>query len=99
MYKPALIVVLVALNLALLAALAFVAPGPTPAYAQAVPQADNYVLVTGKIQDDHDALYLLDLASRTLHVLTLDMNSRRLQYRGSRSLIADFARTPVRSTP
>lgn len=93
MYKPALIVVLVALNLALLTALAFVAPGPAPAYAQAVPQAGNYVLVTAKIQDDHDALYLLDLASRTLHALTFDMNTRRLQYRGARSLLADFART------
>jgi hypothetical protein len=49
-------------------------------------------MVTGKVMDDYDALYLVDLNTRTLHVLTIDPTKRRLQYRGYRSLAADFRR-------
>jgi hypothetical protein len=98
MYKRLLTVLLVGLNLALLAGIVFVAPGTgvSAAYAQAVPQGANYLLVTGKVQDDYDALYLIDLAQRTLHVFTINETTRRIEFRGSRDLSVDFGRTTAR---
>lgn len=91
-----LIILLVGINLALLAALLLVNPGPSIALAQAVPQAGNYVMVTGKIQDDFDAIYLVDLNSRTLHGFTVkNTTPHKLEYHGYRSLLADFRRLPA----
>jgi hypothetical protein len=90
-----LIILLAGINLALLAALLWINPGPSIAIAQPVPMAGNYVMVTGKIQDDYDAIYLMDLSSRTLHGFTLKVTTpHKLEYHGYRSLLADFRRLP-----
>ena len=95
MDKRVVMVGLVGVNLVLLAALLFVSPGPQAAVAQSVSQGGNYMVVTGKIYDDHDALYLIDLNTRTLHAFTFSQTRRQLEYRGARSLLTDFRRTPV----
>ena len=92
MLRRTLLVLLLGVNLALVAAMLFITPGPPVAHAQGVAQGGNYIMVTGKVMDDYDALYLVDLNTRTLHVLTIDPTQRRLQYRGYRSLVADFRR-------
>ena len=92
MLRRTLFVLLLGVNLALVAAMLLITPGPPAAHAQAVAQGGNYIMVTGKVMDDYDALYLVDLNTRTLHVMTIDPTQRRLQYRGYRSLVADFRR-------
>jgi len=101
MLRRTLFVLLLGVNLALVAAMVLITPGPPVAHAQAVARGGNYIMVTGKVMDDYDVLYLVDLNTRTLHALTLEFTQRRLQYGGYRSLVADFRRatapSPTRS--
>lgn len=68
MSKRSLLVLLVGLNLALLAALILSVYTPPAAYAQAPGRSGDYLLVSGRIQAEHDAVYLFDLRNRLLHV-------------------------------
>lgn len=91
MSKRVLIVALVGVNLALLAALVICANPPRAAYGQAVAAAGNMLMLTGEIQDGYDALYLVDLPRREMHVFTPEKSRRgRLVYRDTRSLKRDF---------
>ena len=100
MLRRTLFVLLLGVNLALVAAMLLIAPGLPAAHAQAVAQGGNYIMVTGRIMDDYDVLYLVDLNTRTLHALTIEFTQRRLENRGYRSLVADFRRatTPAAGT-
>jgi len=91
MSKRTCLVLLVGVNLFLLAALAFtVFPGPK-AYAQRVGISGNYMMVTAEIQDGYDALYLVDVAERRMHVLTIEKGGAgRLQHNDFRDLKVDF---------
>ena len=99
MVKNWLVVALVAVNLTLLAVLLFISPGPAPANAQPIAQNGNYLMVTGKIQNDRDAVYVVDLNSRTLHALSFDATTKKLEYRGYRNLFTDFRRPAARTNP
>lgn len=92
MTKRGLIVVLVGLNLALGAALILSAWEPPTAMAQVAPLGQNYAVVAGEIRDGVDALYVLDLSQRRLHVFVpnRDLNNRRLFHAGYRDLQRDF---------
>ena len=92
MNKRTLIVILTGLNLLLLAAVVLVAFPPPKAHAQAAPLGQNYAMVAGEIRDGVDALYLIDLPRRRLHVLVpnRDLNNRRMIYAGGRDLQRDF---------
>ncbi|HVP11880.1 MAG TPA: hypothetical protein VMV94_11930 [Phycisphaerae bacterium] len=92
MTKRALIVLLVGVNLVLLATLVL-ASWPLPAaYAQPAPLGQNYVMVSGQINDQSDALYVVDVPQRRLHVFipNRDINNRRVFYVGFRDLQRDF---------
>lgn len=81
---------LVAANVLLLAGLLVVGSGPRVALAQGIGLADNYIMVTGRIQEDFEALYLIDMKDRTLHTFTFRKGTRELEYCGYRMLEQDF---------
>lgn len=87
--KYALIVGLVCLNVALLAALLLGSLTPT-ANAQVVGGGTDYLMMTGRVATDTDALYVLDLASQKLAVLKWDRTKKRLQQIAVKELPADF---------
>lgn len=92
MSKRSLVVLLAGVNLVLLATLILRSWNPPAAYAQAVPLGANYLMVAAEIRDGTDALYVLDLSQRRLHVYVPnnDMVNRRLFHRGYRDLEQDF---------
>lgn len=87
---------LVALNLLLLAVLGWkVFGGDSVARAQApAPGGGNYLAVTAAVSGmEWDALYVLDLGSRKLHAfIPNNVQTRQLQYLGSRELEKDLRR-------
>jgi hypothetical protein len=90
--KQTCLAALVCLNLALLIGLLAATIPPTPALAQNTGLAGNYLAVCGEIQDQYDALYMLDTRSRFLHAFWWDKGQKRLVYADSRDLERDFRR-------
>ena len=92
MSKRALIVLLLGLNLLILATLILSSWSLPAAYGQAVPLGQNYLMVAAEIRDGVDALYIIDLPQRRLHVFvpSRDQNDRRLFHVGFRDLQRDF---------
>lgn len=92
MTKRTLIVLLIGLNLLLAATFILTSWRLPTAYAQAAPLGQNYAMVTGEIRNGVDALYILDLPRRRMHVFvpSRDQNNRKLFYQGSRDLQRDF---------
>lgn len=88
--RDALIAVLVALNALLLAALFYSATPIKAANAQAVNLTGNYMVVAGEIQDQFDALYMIDARAHVLHAFTYDRGRRQLEYIDARNLDRDF---------
>lgn len=91
MSKTAWLKLLVGVNLALAGALILTRIPPRPAHAQQpAALADNYLVVTGQIQSDTDALYIVDTKERTLHTFTFRKGTRELEYGGFRMLERDM---------
>ncbi len=93
MTRRALIAALVGLNLLLMVALVLSAVGPPAAYAQIdAGRPGDFIAVTSEISGrDADALFLLDVAKRELHVFIPEgPQTRRLEYAGYRDLYDDF---------
>lgn len=90
MSKRSWIGLLVCVNLTLLVGLVLATTSPRSAFAQGTGLAGNYLAVTGEIQDQYDALYLLDLKNFVLHGFFYDRGPRRLAYAHSRDLNRDF---------
>ncbi len=88
--KNAWLALLVCVNLILLTGIVLVGHTPRTAMAQATGLAGNYLVVSGEIQDEFDALYLLDLRERTLHSFYFRKGTQDLQYAGYRLLEQDF---------
>lgn len=89
--KKAILVALVCLNAALAAVLVFQAAAP--AHAQVIGGGSNYVVVTGPIGTNTDALYVLDLASRRLRGFYFDRNAKKLvPTADGRDMKRDFGR-------
>ena len=93
--KQAIIVALVCLNASLLVALVFGAGTPA-ANAQVIGGGSNYIMLTGDIREDYDAVYILDLGKRRLAALKFDkrrgLEKGRLIPSGTRELPRDFGR-------
>jgi hypothetical protein len=86
--KRTLVVLLVCLNLALLAAVVVV--NVSPASAQTERGANDYIMVTAKVQSGLDAVYVIDLKTRRLAAWRFDQTAKKLvPYRG-RTLETDF---------
>lgn len=92
MSKSTWLSLLVCVNLVLLTGLVLCTYSPPAAYAQGTSLAGDYMVVAGEIQDQHDALYIIELRSRMLHVLYFDRGSKSLRYAGWRDLEQDFRR-------
>lgn len=92
MNRRSLVILLVGVNLTLLAALILTNGRLPVAYAQAAPLGQNYAIVAAEIRDGVDALYVLDMSTRRLHVFVPNRNltDRRLLYAGWRDLRRDF---------
>jgi hypothetical protein len=90
MNKTACLTLLVCVNLFLLTGMVLFGLPPTPAAAQGTGLAGNYIVVAGEIQSHFDALYLIDLKERTLHIFYFMKGSKTLEYAGYRDLERDF---------
>lgn len=90
MNKTTWIALLVCLNLVLLTGIVLCTYSPPTAFAQGTSLAGDYMVVAGEIQDQHDALYIIDVRNRLLHVLYFDRGSKSLRYAASRDLEQDF---------
>ncbi len=90
MTKSTVISVLVCLNLVLLTAVGLAAYSLPAAAAQGTGLSGNYAIVAGEIRDEYDALYVIDLRTRTLHAFYWDQGRRELVYSDWRDLERDF---------
>lgn len=90
MTKSTILALLVCANLLLFAALCLATYSPPVALAQGAGPADNYLVATGEVQDQHDVLYVIDERERTLHVFLWDRGRKKLVYSDFRSLERDF---------
>ena len=90
MSKSTALAGLVCLNLFLLTALCLASYSLPTAAAQGTGLAGNYMMVSGEIQDEYDALYVVDLRARTLHAFYWDKGRKQLVYSDWRSLERDF---------
>jgi hypothetical protein len=88
--KTSWLALLVCVNLVLLTGIVIFGVPPRAAAAQATGLAGNYLAVTGLMQSDLDALYLIDLHERTLHVFYFMQGSSELRWAGYRDLERDF---------
>jgi hypothetical protein len=90
MNKKTALSLLVCLNLVVLTSILLCSYSVPAAYAQGTGLAGDYMVVAGEIRDQHDALYIIDVRNRLLHVLYFDLGTRRLRYAASRDLERDF---------
>lgn len=90
MNKQTWISLLVCVNLALLTGVIVAATSLPAANAQATGLSGNYLAVCGEVQDQFDALYLIDSQSKTLHAFSWDRGEKHLRYAQSRDLRRDF---------
>jgi hypothetical protein len=90
MRKDGLLTLLICINLVLLTSIVFVQTTPRAAMAQGIGLADNYLMVTGEIQDEYDALYMIDMKERALHTFYFRRGSAELEWAGFRLLEQDF---------
>ncbi len=90
MTKSLAVSALVCMNLILATALFIFSAPPSAAHAQATGLSGNYMAVAAEVQDQYDALYLMDMRNRTLHVFTVDRGTKQLQYVDYRELERDF---------
>ena len=90
MSKSTWVALLVCLNLVLLTGIVLATYSSPAALAQGTGLAGNYMVVSGEIQNPYDALYILDLKSRTLHAFMWDVATKRLTYTDFRDLERDF---------
>ena len=91
--KNLILGLLVVLNLVLLSAVVIRAVDDRPAFAQqANISSANYLAVTAQIENDLDALYLIDVADRRLYMIVPSKGGRPVQLQGlaSRDLNDDF---------
>ena len=60
------------------------------ALAQGTALSNNYLVVAGQIQAQFDALYVIDVRERTLHIFYFLKGSNDLRWAGYRDLERDF---------
>ena len=92
--KRAAIVALLCLNAALLVMLVAGSGTEQKAYGQVI--ASNYLVVTGNIYSDYDAIYILDLSTRRLAAWRYEKRKRPYGMRAvaaGREMLRDFGRS------
>ncbi len=88
--KKALIVALVCINILLVAVL--VNFNATKAQAQTERGANNYIMVTGRVESSFEAVWLLDLKTRKLGAWRFDRTRKILVPYTGRILTTDFGK-------
>lgn len=86
--KRTLIVTLVCVNVVLLAAL--IGVNLNRAEAQTLRGGNDYIMATGKIEASFDAVYVIDLRTRSLAAWRFDRTAKRLRPYKGRKLASDF---------
>jgi hypothetical protein len=89
--KKALIVALVCINAALLLALVL-GYGTPPAKAQVAGGATDYLMVTGRLIGEADAVYIIDLAKRRMAAWRFDKTNNKMVPMSGHELKRDFDR-------
>lgn len=89
--KAAIIALLLVVNLCLLAAVILSVVESRPAWAgiakaQSMPGSPRYLMVTGRFQENDQALYVVSLETRMLASFTFDQGSKKIRYNGRISL-------------
>ena len=95
--KKMLIIALVCVNIVLLLALVFGTANIPQANAQ--PRrggGTDYLMITGDIGSDYEAVYIIDLAQRRLRGVKFDRSRKRLVPMQGRELESDFSRRSKR---
>lgn len=90
MNKRTWISLLICVNAALLTGIVLAATSPPTALAQATGLSGNYLAVCAQVQNQFDALYVIDMQSKRLHAFLWDKGRQQLDYASSRDLRADF---------
>lgn len=92
MKRSTVITALVCVNALLLFALVLSTTRPTPAFAQDAAPAlgTNYMFAAGEIQDQYDAVYMIDTRSRKLYAFAYDRGNKQLNLVDGRDLKRDF---------
>jgi hypothetical protein len=90
MKKETWIAALVCTNAALLAGIVLQTMPQRTALAQGAGLGANYMAVAGEVQDQYDALYVVDMKNHILHAFQFDRGQRMNTYVDSRSLKRDF---------
>lgn len=91
MNKSWCLTALVCLNLVFLTGLVMATTSPPAANAQvATGLSKNYMVVTGEVQDQYDAVYLVDMATKKLYAFTWDRGRKQLTLVSGRELRRDF---------
>lgn len=88
--KRAVIVVLVCVNVALLLTLMLGPTAPKKADAQVFGGASNYIVVTGKIGKDDEAVYVVDVARQQMLAWRFDDGNEKFHRFRGRELKKDF---------
>lgn len=91
--KTTVIVILMCVNVALLAALALGSPGK--AHGQVYGGGNDYLMITGQIASNYDAVYIIDMKKRQLRGWEFNRSRKRLVPIGQRDLRSDFRRTEM----
>ena len=87
--KKTAIIALVGINVVLLALV--IGRALPQAEAQTFRGASNYMIMTGQVENDYDAIFVLNLSKRSLKGWQLDRTTKRLTaMRGDRDLTKDF---------
>ena len=86
--KKALIVALVCINILLVAVL--VNFNATTAQAQTERGANDFIMVTGRVESSFEAIWVLDLKTRRLGAWRFDRTSKKLVPYTGRILTTDF---------
>ena len=90
MKKESWIAALVCANVVLLVGIVLQTMPQKTALAQGTGLGGNYMAVTAEVQDQFDALYVVDMKNQILHAFQYDRGQRMNTYVDSRSLKRDF---------
>ena len=88
--KKILIVSLVCVNVLLVAAL--ISVNLNRAQAQVIRGGNDYVMITGRVEAGLEAVYVIDMKTRTLGAWWFDRTTKRLRPYTPRNLMSDFGR-------
>ncbi len=89
--EDVLIAALAGTSVVLVVLIVLTASGRGPLMAQSVDRSSGFVLVTGRFDQDRDALYMLDERSGQMAVFAFSRNRNDIDFAEVRDLRADFS--------